>query len=79
MAKDNPAERGEPSPPVAGNKKEHKHLHLLSFLNGSVANSWEKVEEEFQGQVKFQGQVECVKLSRDKFGACIGETISISL
>ncbi|XP_022944089.1 putative respiratory burst oxidase homolog protein H [Cucurbita moschata] len=66
MAKENPAEPGEPSPPVAGNKKEHKHLHLLSFLNGSAENSWKKVED------KFRQQVGDGKLSRDKFGACIG-------
>ncbi|XP_038902140.1 putative respiratory burst oxidase homolog protein H [Benincasa hispida] len=64
MAKENPV--AQPSPPIVGNKTEHKHFNILSFLNGSIAKSWKEVEKQFHKQAG-NG-----KLFKDKFGACIG-------
>ncbi|CAK9314462.1 unnamed protein product [Citrullus colocynthis] len=64
MVKQNPAL--QPSPPIVGNKREHKHFNILSFLNGSIAKSWEEVEKHFHKQVDHG------KLFKENFGGCIG-------
>lgn len=70
MAKQNPAL--QPSPPIVGNKREHKHFNILSFLNGSIAKSWEEVEKHFHKQVDHG------KLFKENFGGCIGENDILS-
>lgn len=60
----------EPSQPVVGIRRRRKGFNMLRFLEGSIAGkeeeAWKSIEKRFHHQAP-NG-----RLSRDKFGACIG-------
>lgn len=64
----------EPSQPIVGVGRKRKGFNMLRFLEGSIAGkeeeTWKAIEKRFHQQAP-DGT-----LSRDKFGACIGEIFS---
>lgn len=68
---------GDSSQPTVRDKRRRKGFNMLRFLEGSIAGkeeeAWKSIEKRFK-QLAPDG-----KLRKDKFGACIGETLSFSV
>lgn len=67
----------ETSQSFVGMRRRRKGFNMLRFLEGSIAGkeeeAWKAIEKRFR-QLAPDG-----KLSRDKFGACIGEFLVLSV
>lgn len=67
----------EPSQPVVGSGGRRKGFNILRFLEVPVAGkeeeAWKTIEK------RFHHQAHDGKLSRDKFGACICEILTVYL